>query len=206
MAGSGNYVAIYATFATMIIFMLWMFLAWLLLLFGAAIAFYAQNPAFADLSIEEEESHISGQARERLSLAVMRETARQFAKGLQPPTIATLSQQLDAPIQSVSWVVDVLVHARLLTATDTSPPAYVPGRAADAIRIIDVLTTMRRAGHDADQRQTPRHPDEPVSKLMMQIERSVSDDLDGMTIADLAADGFGKNPPPEEADTQPQQG
>jgi len=191
VAGSGNYVAIYATFATMIIFMIWMFIAWLVLLFGASIAFYAQNPAFSSLSIDQDESQISGRARERIALAVMKDIARQYAQGATPPSIATLSERLEVPIQSVNWVVDIMLQGRLLTSTIASPPTYVPGRSAESIMVRDILESVRMAGHDADQSTHKKRGDDVVEQVMTKLDRSRSRTLGAMTLQDLAANSTG---------------
>ena len=43
---SAKYTAIYSAFATLIFFMIWLYLCWMILLIGASIAFYVQNPTF----------------------------------------------------------------------------------------------------------------------------------------------------------------
>ena len=43
-ASSTRYAAIYSSFAILILFMLWLYLSWLILLFGAAVSFYVQHP------------------------------------------------------------------------------------------------------------------------------------------------------------------
>ncbi len=188
VAGSSNYVAIYAAFATMIIFMLWMLLAWLILLFGASIAFYVQNPAFTSMALDHEEAQISGQARERITLSVMRDIARQYAMGREAPSIAALSLRLDIPIQSVSWIIDVMMKGKLLTAAESSPPTYVPGRAAEAIRVQDLLLTIRRAGHNAEQNSDRVPREDTISQLIGHLEDERSKALDSMTLRDLVND------------------
>jgi membrane protein len=191
IAGSSNYVAIYAAFATMIIFMLWMFLAWLILLFGASIAFYVQNPAFTSMALDHDEAHISGQARERITLSIMRDIARQYAMGRTAPSIADLSDRLDIPIQSVSWIIDIMMQGKLLTATGSSPPTYVPSRAAEAIRVQDLLVIIRNSGHNADQKTDRGHQEEAVGQLLTRLEDERGKALANMTLRDLANDNTG---------------
>ncbi|TDI59130.1 MAG: YihY/virulence factor BrkB family protein [Alphaproteobacteria bacterium] len=198
VAGSSNYVAIYAAFATMIIFMLWLLLAWLILLFGASIAFYAQNPAFTSMALNHEESQISGQARERITLSIMRDIARQYAMGRTAPSIAALSDRLDIPIQSISWVIDIMMHGKVLTAIESSPPTYVPGRAAESIRVRDLLVMIRAAGHNADQRADQRadqmtersHREGSINQLVNDLEDERGKTLGNMSLRDLANDNI----------------
>ncbi len=46
IASSTHYTAIYASFAIVILFMIWLYLSWLILLLGASIAFYFQHPEY----------------------------------------------------------------------------------------------------------------------------------------------------------------
>lgn len=47
VVNSGNYTAIYSAFATILLFMIWLYLSWLTLLLGSRIAYYTQFPGAA---------------------------------------------------------------------------------------------------------------------------------------------------------------
>ena len=187
VSSSGTYVAIYATFATMIIFMFWLFVVWLILLYGASIAFYTQNPSYAARARSPEEAEISGQARERIALMIMKDIARMHIRGETPPNVSVLSARLQIPLQSVDWVVSIMLRNRLLTATIASPRSFVPGRAADAITVRDIIDAVRSYGHDADQAQLHKRKDTDVEQVMTRLDRSRSRTLGTMTLRDLAS-------------------
>ena len=46
VASSTRYAAIYSSFAILVLFMIWLYVSWLVLLFGASVAFYAQHPEY----------------------------------------------------------------------------------------------------------------------------------------------------------------
>ena len=60
---------VYATFAIAIITLIWLYLNWLILLIGAQLAFYYQNPAY--LRLGRREPRLSCSMRERLALNIM---------------------------------------------------------------------------------------------------------------------------------------
>ena len=64
--------AIYASFAIAITVLIWLYLNWLILLIGAQLAFYFQNPAY--LRIGRREPRLSDSMRERLALNVDRKS------------------------------------------------------------------------------------------------------------------------------------
>ena len=69
VANSTKYTAIYSAFATLIIFMIWLYLNWLILLTGCGIAFYCQYPERRKL--QSSLLHLSGRMREKMTLLIM---------------------------------------------------------------------------------------------------------------------------------------
>ncbi len=78
IANSASYVAIYAAFATLIILMIWLYLSWLVILMGANISFYAQNPRFVKISRGELE--ISPRMQKSIALGVISIIGNAFYK------------------------------------------------------------------------------------------------------------------------------
>jgi hypothetical protein len=54
MAGSTQYAAIYSGLAIVILFMIWVYIAWLIVLVGASIAFYDQYPEYLGATTREQ--------------------------------------------------------------------------------------------------------------------------------------------------------
>ena len=61
-----RYEAIYAGFAIVLVAMVWLYLSWLILLLGAQLAFYVQNPEY--LPLGQRTLSASNATRERLAL------------------------------------------------------------------------------------------------------------------------------------------
>ena len=62
-----RYEAIYSGFAIVIVAMIWLYLSWLILLLGAQLAFYVQNPEY--LPLGQRALSASNATRERLALS-----------------------------------------------------------------------------------------------------------------------------------------
>lgn len=45
VASSSKYAAIYSSFAILVLFMIWLYVSWLVLLFGASLAFSPSTPS-----------------------------------------------------------------------------------------------------------------------------------------------------------------
>ena len=82
MASSTKYAAIYSSLAIVILFMVWVYLAWLIVLIGASIAFYHQHPEY--LTDRSQNLCLSNRLRERLALQVAGYIARNFYGGHRP--------------------------------------------------------------------------------------------------------------------------
>jgi uncharacterized BrkB/YihY/UPF0761 family membrane protein len=79
MASSTRLMAIYSSLAILILFMIWIYIAWLILLVGASIAFYHQHPEY--LRIRSRDLQLSNRQRERLALILAGQVARRYECG-----------------------------------------------------------------------------------------------------------------------------
>jgi len=181
---STNYTAIYSAFATLFLFMIWLFLCWLILLTGASIAFYHQNPAY--LVRGGRQPTLSLEQRERLTLAMLYFVARRFRRddGL-PWTHAELATALTLPQDLVASLLQPLIEQRILVRVERG--GYLPALALEKISITSVLTTVRSAGASARPAAVERDLT-PVDALLDRLCMAVDDALAGMTLADLVAD------------------
>ncbi len=144
IASSSRYTAIYASFAIVILFMIWLYLSWLILLLGASIAFYYQHPEFQSGS--RAPRLLSAHAEERLAVWVMALIGRAHAQGATAWTAQRLAQRIGMPIANIEQLLDALEQGGLLAHTTETPPCYLPTRALEAISIKAVLDSLRNAG------------------------------------------------------------
>jgi membrane protein len=106
VASSNKYAAIYSGLAILIMFMIWLYLSWLILLFGASVAFYAQHPEY--LYAKGGEPQLSNRMRERLALSVMSLVAGRYLAGERMPPPAEFTRLLGVPQHALQVVLDAL--------------------------------------------------------------------------------------------------
>lgn len=157
VAGSAKYAAIYSSFAIGIIMLIWIYLNWMILLLGASLAFYLQNPGSV-----AKRSHVqlAPELQERIALAMMWMVARPFSEGAPAPQQEALEQALRVPGEVTRNVSDKLIRAGLLTLAGRQGDQLVPGRALDLISVKDVLTVVRRDEDRVVDRLPPVFPAE----------------------------------------------
>ncbi|MEO8279944.1 MAG: YihY/virulence factor BrkB family protein [Ideonella sp.] len=185
-ASSNSYAAIYSGFAILLLFMIWLYLSWLVLLFGASIAFYVQRPEYLYAGIGE--PRLSNRVRERLALSVMSLVAARFQSPAPAaaPTMPEFTQAFAIPSHSLLVVVGALQHAKLLVPTDDDPPRYLPGRDPELITVEAILDAVRCAGED--NFMTPAHLPAPaaVEATLARIGTAIAAELGNMNLRQLA--------------------
>jgi membrane protein len=139
VAYSTRMMAIYASFAIVLLALMWVWVNWLILLTGALLAFYLQNPQY--LRSGQREVIPTARLSERLALSVMYLVARSFTSGERRWTVETLSETLAVPSIALGPVVDALEAAGLVESTEHE--ALIPGRDPSGIMLDSVLTAVR---------------------------------------------------------------
>lgn len=135
---------IYSGFAIVIVAMFWMYLSWLILLIGAQLAFYVQNPEY--LRLGQRPYVMSSALRERVAIGVMLLVSRDFetpGHGWQPENLAA---RMRMPRQWIEQVQRTLLDALLLT--ETGDGYLMPGRDPRRISLAEILATIRDAAGD----------------------------------------------------------
>ncbi|MEX0735569.1 MAG: YhjD/YihY/BrkB family envelope integrity protein [Steroidobacteraceae bacterium] len=183
VAASTQMVAIYAGFAIFLAALIWIYLSWLILLIGAQLSFYVQNPRY--LRVGQTPVRLTSALRERLAFTVMLLIARKFVAGEPPWQQRLLAEDLEIPGSALATVVDSLEKAGLVTLTEEEE--LLPARDLESIALADILNAVR------DERQYAtwllwRARTEPVADAVANtIESAVRERIAGMTLRELAA-------------------
>jgi len=185
VATSARYSAIYSGFAILVLFMIWLYLSWLILLFGSAVAFYRQHPEY--LLAESGEPRLSNRMRERLALTVMSLIAQHHRDGLPAWTSLELSQRLNVPGHAMHAVLNALHQTGILAHTDSEPPGYLPARELATLSVRTVLAAVRSAGEDRFLNPSALPVPEVVEQTIQRMEQALDAALGDLSVTALAA-------------------
>ncbi|HVM48949.1 MAG TPA: YhjD/YihY/BrkB family envelope integrity protein [Candidatus Acidoferrum sp.] len=146
---------IYGSLGLVPVFMVGLYLSWLILLFGAQVAYAYQSRAayFEERQIES----INQRGREFVALRLMTCVGQRFVRGEPPPGLVEIAEDLAVPTRLVQQIMDTLRAARLAVETAGAEPTYLPARPLEAITCHDILQAMR-----ATQGQELATRDEPA--------------------------------------------
>ena len=173
---------IYSGFAVAITTLIWLYMNWLILLIGAQLAFYHQNPAY--LRIGRREPRLSNSMRERLALNVMFLIGRAFREGKSSETVRTLAHHMKMPSVTLTPIIAGLEDEHLVTSTENED--LVPGREMSRIKLNDILAVVREHGETGSYRD-PKW-EKAILNLGENLDSSVANAIGDQTLADLLDD------------------
>lgn len=156
---STNYTAIYSSFAILIIFMIWLFTNWLILLFGASVAFYKQHPE--NLVPERGDFRLSSRLREKTALLIMYRLGACYYRREPPPSLEQLARWLNLPSQAVELVLQGLQQRQLVVEVCGDRAGFAPGLDLDRLSLAELLQHVRQGGEDelVNEGRLPKVPE-----------------------------------------------
>lgn len=181
VANSASSMAIYSAFASVIILMVWMYVGWLVLLVGASVAFYFQNPEF--LRVRKSDISISYKDREGVAIDIMLEVARRFSTEIEAPTINALAKKLSLPVFLTEDIVDILLNKGFLIISESHQHALYPSRSISTIKVSDIVLCMRDSVLGAQMATEPSYST-IVKEFEANTKASITSALGGKSLAD----------------------
>lgn len=147
--GVAKYNAIYGGFAALPLFFIWMQTGWLIVLFGAEIAFAHQN--VETYEFEQECLTVSHAFKRLLSLRILHLMVRKFWQGGKPYTSRQIAHDLEIPVRLVNVILFDLVASGLASEVKTDEGrgiSYEPARDPDTMTIKSVVDALEQHGSD----------------------------------------------------------
>ena len=117
MLSTSRLTLVYAGFAVVVAVFVWTYLGWLILLAGAQLSFYLQNPQ-TTCGWDTQILRLSGHEQERLALDIMARVAQRHRAGEAPWTIDALSRWLGLPGIAIGDMAEHLERTGLLASAD----------------------------------------------------------------------------------------
>ena len=146
---------IYGSLALVPVFMIGLYFSWLILLFGAQVAYAFQNRA--SYLEEKQVESINQRGREFIALRLMTLVGQRYLRGEPPCTVLDLAAELSVPSRLVRQIMQTLTAARLVVEVAGPETAYLPARLMETITCHDILQALR-----ATQGQELATRDEPT--------------------------------------------
>ena len=183
VVSTGQFTAVYLSFAILILLMIWVYLSWLILLVGASVAFYYQHPEY--LGIQDRVLRLSNRLRERVALQAVYLVAKHFFHNLPGWTPEVLGKHFDVPTEPLGRIFSALEDAKILVETRSDSPVFLPARDFNNVQIAEILKVVRTA-EEKTQVHANRIPSEPIiDDIMERLDHATNSELGEITLKDL---------------------
>jgi membrane protein len=179
VANSTRTIVIYASFAIVIVALIWLYVSWLILLVGAQLAFYVQNPQY--LRPGRGVIQLNPSLRERVALSIMYLVVCDYRSAERRWTTNKLAEHLDLPGAALGPVITSLERAKLLLLAEDE--TWVPGRDPNTIELAEVLDAVRT--DTAGPRLARIRDIAPAVQAARCAEEALKTSLKGKTVRDL---------------------
>lgn len=183
IVSSGNYTAVYSSFAILIFFMIWLYLSWLILLIGASISYYHQHPnkilAIHDASI------LSNRMKEKIALLVMYHIGKNFHNNEKPWTSGELSDVLNVSNELLTEIIQSLEMNKLITRQQDRDISYLPGQSLENISVLRVIESIRCSNESPFSNNDSIHSELAVDNIIKNFDGSIKQSLNHLSIRDL---------------------
>ena len=177
VVSSSNYSAVYSSVAGIVLFIVWVNLAWLITLLGALVSYCWQHPPL--FILRQRRSVALDQPRaDSLALCIMTLVGVAHCSRGTPWTRSGLCAHLHLSPKAINSIVNRLLKAGLIAETRTTPCALLPLHALDSLSLQEVVDAV----------QSEFKLDGELSGLVSvatQIEAAVTAVLQDKTVADL---------------------
>ena len=146
--GVAQYGAIYGSFAALPLFLVWLQISWMIVLFGAEIAFaHEQTETFG---FHPDHSRISMSSKKVLTLKIFHLLVKRFSQGEVPLSAHQIAHALEIPVRLVRHLLNELAGAGLVIEAIREKGHEVAFQPAKTIENITVKHTLDAIEHYGD--------------------------------------------------------
>ena len=183
---SAKYTAIYSAFATLMFFLIWLYLGWLVMLIGSSISFYVQNPDY--LSSPTKDRQLSSKMKDRLAVSLICHIADQFYHQRPAHTAKDLALLVNMPADLVGTVLEALEAQSIIKQSNDKTAVYLPAWPLEEMSVKQVLDAVQRAGENEHFCPALILGNPAVDEVFQAIDHSIEQSIANKSIKQLVSE------------------
>ena len=152
MVNSKQQVAIYSIFTGLFLFVLWLYIAWFIILLGSNIAYYVQNPQALPPTHDQLTGQTSAQSKYLIAVAILRSMLEKQRQGDPPMNDALLKQALCIPQSLIDAPLQTLKTTGLIYQSDDADKKWLLAFEANQYKL-EALRALFWEGLDEQKQQ-----------------------------------------------------
>ena len=160
--GVASYGAIYGSFAALPLFLAMLQMSWMIVLFGAEIAY--ANEHYETFGFHPDYSRMSVSSKKILMLRIFHLITKKFALGEKPLSLSQIAHAAEIPVRLARQLLHELTDVGLLAETSKGTKgeiAFQPGRTIENITVKFALDEYEKYGNT----KIPKYQSEEAEKL-----------------------------------------
>ncbi len=182
--GVAKYNAIYGGFAQFPLFLIWLYISWLIVLFGAEISFASQN--VKTYTQEKWAQSASYSFREELVLYLITLISVNFYTGKTPWTVEKISKKLNVSSRLVKDLLFQLCKTDILYEVNGDITYYQPAAALEKISLEKILNAVKNYGGNPLQKIKIENKQEKyIKKIINNLNQATKNVVANVTLRDL---------------------
>lgn len=143
--GAAKYNAIYGSFAQLPLLLIWIYISWVIVLFGSQVSYAWQN--LNSFVKQRYFGEATPYERQKLAVLMMIILAKRFQEGRPLPSVQELSDGFMAPSSLISSLFCLLQGAGYVLLTEAvGQDVFSPARALDQVRVLDIIKAVNLEG------------------------------------------------------------
>ena len=152
-----TYSQIYGSLSIIPLLLVGIYFSWLILLFGAQVAYAFQN---RQTYLQDKQAEtVNQRGREFIAVRLMTHIAQRFLAGQAPEGVNEFGAVLSVPTRLIGHILRPLLEAKLLVEVIGNETAYTPARPLEQISLHDIMQALRAGnGLELETREDPSRP------------------------------------------------
>lgn len=147
--GASSYNAIYGSFAALPLFLIWLQIAWMVVLFGCEISFFVQN--FESYKHNDKFSNLSSALKKNICLQVCHFIVMRFFHAKKAVSSELIARELALPVAVIDNALNALTSCDLIVAlnvAENEEMIYQPSRDINGLTVASVTTALESFGRN----------------------------------------------------------